>query len=242
MLFSERLLSNSYRPNATIYERTTAGGENVYISTDGIYDIVLVGGGGLSRAAYGGDSIGGNWRGVSGHTGGSGGVCAVRARLNRGTYHINVGCTAQGTYGTYQNYQFKEPAGWGSTDGNTYISLNNSNLLVAWRGGTCGYRYTGNQPNDGARYVFEGTASGGGYSVNISVISNNSYNGAGGTYAYDGDWQDGHRYITSPGGSWNGYGKPHSVDFGYRNYSYEVNAIFYGKTDGYARIIYRGER
>ena len=236
MFYSEELI-NAYVPQTIVAEYTTYGQRILELYIAGIYEIKCVGAGGLSTGIYSGDSAYGGWTGFQVSTGGCGGYVSTEVFLKPDKYIITVGALGGGTDLTSTTYSGVKTPGssQGSSTTSTYIQNSAGDVLVvAGGGGESSYGYSGNQKNDGARYVYTAGGAGGGYSVNVTPNWNTTaQNGEGSAISTGGDWST----SASRNATYNGYGKPNNVSGSYGGY-YNVSYTVSGGTGGYFRLKY----
>lgn len=168
-----------------IFEHLNYGTYNFTLPKACLCTIRMVGAGGHSFGLYSGDAAGTGrpgWRGKQALTGGIAARMTVKANLAAGNYKVVVGALGGGSNLVQATYSgVKTP---GATQGSLPIdtTLYNSAgavLLRAGGGGSATYWYSGDQKNDGARYLGN-PGAGGTCTVNITTVSRTLTNGAAG--------------------------------------------------------------
>jgi len=240
VLFQSEKLLGGYKSDTVVVEYTTYGKYTLPLYVAGVYQITMVGAGGLSQGVYGGDCVMGGWTGFQVQTGGCGAYVDLLAFLKPDKYTITIGALGGGTDLTSTTYSsVKTP---GSSQGaksvdSIFSDGSGTSLIVAGGGGYGAYGYCGNQKNDGARYVFTTTGSGGVVSKSDDLIVTGTpilQNGSSAAQGNGGDWAA----AASKEATWNGYGKPNTVSGSYAGY-YDMSYTVYSGTGGYFRLIYK---
>lgn len=238
MFYSERLLSGNIA-NSIVAEYKTYGKYVLPVYTAGVYELTMVGAGGFSQAVYSGDSADGTWTGHQSCTGGAGAYINLLAFLPADRYIITVGALGGGTDVTSTTYRStKTPTvSQGSTPISTSISNSKNEVLArAGGGGFASYYYTGDQKNDGARYLFNNAPEGGSASTSPSLVIVGTPTLTKGA---NGDLRSGSGTLNaSLNATWNGYGKPNNVSASYQE-AYCINYTVSGGTGGYFKLVYK---
>ena len=206
-------------------------------------ELVMVGAGGFSFATYSGDAASSGkpgWCGKECILGGAGGLIHLDVILPKGNYRVQIGVLGGGTDTKTTSYpKMKKPtATQGDKPLETCLYKDGELIMIAYGGKPYGYKQSGNQKNDGARYVATSTnpetnGEGGSFEIldeSLSIFENNSVQGQKGLIkASSGS------ITTSMDGTYKGWGKPNQISAQYVE-AYSIKYTASGGTGGYFKI------
>ena len=212
----------------------TSGVQQFELKTDIKSRVIVVGAGGFSFATYSGDSASSGrpgWCGKQAITGGCGGLINIETIMPKGKYRVEIGVLGGGTDTSLTTYnKLKKPS---ATEGEkvlaTTVYKDGELWLQAGGGGHYNYAYSGDQKNDGKRYVATGTAEGGTCVVNsmVEIISGSIVKGANGSVKSSSG-----SVSNISKGSYKGWGKPNNIQAWYMN-DYLISYTASEGTGGY---------